>query len=113
MVGNWNTWIQRAKGSLIHILHQDDFVANGYYREIKNLADNYPGVGLYSTRTFYVDEQSLITGVTGRARELEQPAKAPVSKSHLQDKFYPYLLHHLNIKQITHLHQVGAKISGN
>src|SRR6516164_4126740 len=76
MIGNWNTCIQRAKGSLIHILHQDDFVANGYYEEIKNLANNYPDVGLYSTRTFFVDEQSIITGVTGRVRELEQPAKA-------------------------------------
>jgi len=77
MASNWNTCIQRAKGSLIHILHQDDFIANGYYREIKNLADNYPDVGLYSTRTFFVDEQSIITGVIRRVRELEQPAKAP------------------------------------
>jgi hypothetical protein len=76
MVGNWNACIQRAKGSFIHILHQDDFVANGYYKEIKNLADNYPDVGLYSTRTFFVDEQSIITWMTHRIRELEQPATA-------------------------------------
>ena len=76
MAGNWNTCIQRAKGSLIHILHQDDFVASGYYEEIKNLADNYPDVGLYSTRTFSVDEQSIIMGMTRRIGELEQPAKA-------------------------------------
>jgi glycosyltransferase involved in cell wall biosynthesis len=76
MAANWNTCIQRAKGVFIHILHQDDFVSDGYYREIQILADNYPNVGLYSTRSFYVDSESIITGVTGRVPELEQPAKA-------------------------------------
>jgi glycosyltransferase involved in cell wall biosynthesis len=74
MAANWNACIQRAKGSLIHILHQDDFVANGYYTEINELVDKYPNVGLYSTRSFYVDNDSIITGVTGRVPELEQPA---------------------------------------
>jgi hypothetical protein len=60
---------------LIHILHQDDFVANGYYAEIKRLADQYPTVGLYSTRSFYVDNDSIITGVTDRVPDLEQPTK--------------------------------------
>lgn len=75
MAPNWNACIQRAKGSLIHILHQDDFVADGYYAEIKNLADRYPKLGLYATRSFYVDNDSIITGLTGRVRELEQPTK--------------------------------------
>ena len=75
MAANWNACIQRAKGSLIHILHQDDFVANGYYAEIKRLADQYPNVGLYSTRSFYVDNDSIIWGLTRRIQELEQPAK--------------------------------------
>jgi glycosyltransferase involved in cell wall biosynthesis len=74
MAENWNACIRRAKGSLIHILHQDDFVANGYYSEIKSLADKYPNVGLYSTRSFFVDNDSIITGITCRIRELEQPA---------------------------------------
>jgi glycosyltransferase involved in cell wall biosynthesis len=74
MAANWNACIQRAKGSLIHLLHQDDFIANGYYMEIKELADKFPNVGLYSTRSFYVDNDSIITGVTGRIPELEQPA---------------------------------------
>src|SRR5713101_4912562 len=34
MAANWNTCIERAKGSLIHVLHQDDFIADGYYTEI-------------------------------------------------------------------------------
>jgi glycosyltransferase involved in cell wall biosynthesis len=76
MAANWNACIRRAIGSLIHILHQDDYVANGYYTEINDMADKYPRVGLYSTRSFFVDNDSIITGITGRIRELEQPANA-------------------------------------
>ena len=75
MAGNWNTCIQRAKGLLVHILHDDDFVADGYYAEIAELADKHPEVGLYATRSFFVDEQSIITAVAERVPELEQPAK--------------------------------------
>jgi glycosyltransferase involved in cell wall biosynthesis len=76
MAANWNTCIQRSRGSLIHILHQDDFVEDGYYREIEALANKYPDVGLYATRTFFVDDESIVTGITDRVRELEQPSRA-------------------------------------
>ena len=75
MAANWNTCIERAKGLLVHILHHDDFVAKGYYAEIATLAEKYPEVGLYATRSYFVDQQSIITGVTDRVHELEQPAK--------------------------------------
>jgi glycosyltransferase involved in cell wall biosynthesis len=75
MAENWNTCIERAKGTLVHILHDDDFVAHGYYAEIESLADKYPGVSLYATRNFFVDDESIITGVSGRIRELEGPTK--------------------------------------
>lgn len=76
MAANWNTCVQRAKGEFIHILHQDDFVADGYYKEIEMLAQQYPEVGLYATRSFFVDSESIIVGVTDRVPELEHPAKA-------------------------------------
>jgi hypothetical protein len=50
LAGNWNACIERAKGTLIHILHQDDFVESGYYNEIEALAAKFPHVGLYATR---------------------------------------------------------------
>lgn len=76
MSANWNTCIERARGQFIHILHDDDFVAPGYYHHIEELANRYPNVGLYATRCFYVDELSIITGVTGRVSELEQPGQS-------------------------------------
>src|SRR5262249_23206416 len=30
MAANWNTCIERARGRLVHILHDDDFVGAGY-----------------------------------------------------------------------------------
>jgi glycosyltransferase involved in cell wall biosynthesis len=76
MAENFNACIQRARGTLIHILHDDDFVAPGYYTEIENLAHKYPDVGLYATRNFFVDDESIITGISSRIRELEKPARA-------------------------------------
>lgn len=38
--------------------------------------NKYPSVSLYATRNFFVDEESIITGVSGRIRELEKPTKA-------------------------------------
>jgi glycosyltransferase involved in cell wall biosynthesis len=73
---NWNTCIERAQGRLVHILHDDDFVADGYYREIEALAEKYPDVGLYSTRCFFIDNDSIIVGVTNRVLELERPGKS-------------------------------------
>ena len=52
-VSNWNTCIERARGHLVHILHDDDFVANGYYEEVNALRNKYPDLGLYGTRSFY------------------------------------------------------------
>ncbi|MGP0094556.1 MAG: glycosyltransferase family 2 protein [Xanthobacteraceae bacterium] len=75
LAGSWNACIERARGTLIHILHDDDFVAQGYYAEIEALAAEYPGVGLYATRNFFVNSDSIITWVSDRVRELEQPAK--------------------------------------
>jgi glycosyltransferase involved in cell wall biosynthesis len=78
LVGNWNACIERALGRFVHILHDDDFVESGYYREIESLAEKYPDVGLYSTRCFFVDADSIISGITDRVRELERPGRSAV-----------------------------------
>ena len=69
----FNTCIQQSVGHLVHILHGDDGVVDGYYEYISKLAKRYPDLGLYAARSFLVNEQSIIIGVTGRICELEQP----------------------------------------
>jgi glycosyltransferase involved in cell wall biosynthesis len=78
-VSNWNTCIERAQGQLVHILHDDDFVATRYYEEVNALRDKYPGLGLYGTRSFIVDEESVVTGVTPRLSDLELPNRSAKS----------------------------------
>ena len=75
-VSNWNTCIERARGHLVHILHDDDFVATGYYEEVNTLRDKYPGLGLYGTRSFIIDEESVVTGVIPRLADLEYPNRS-------------------------------------
>jgi glycosyltransferase involved in cell wall biosynthesis len=75
-VSNWNTCIERARGHLVHILHDDDFVAKGYYEEIRTLTNEYPECGLYATRSFLVDEGSVVTSVWPRYTDLESPEKS-------------------------------------
>jgi glycosyltransferase involved in cell wall biosynthesis len=76
LVSNWNACIERAHGHFVHILHDDDFVANGYYEEVRKLAHDYPELGLYATRSFEVDEASVLIGVSARRPELELPKQS-------------------------------------
>jgi glycosyltransferase involved in cell wall biosynthesis len=75
-VRNFNTCIQRSLGLYVHILHGDDWVAPGYYSTIAELSAHYPELGLYATRSFFVDEDSIITSVSERIPTLEQPARS-------------------------------------
>jgi glycosyltransferase involved in cell wall biosynthesis len=76
LAANWNACIERARGELVHILHDDDFVSPGYYKEIESLAAKQPEIGLYATRCFFVDRESIIFSVTPRVGELERAAKS-------------------------------------
>jgi hypothetical protein len=49
LVANWNRCLDEAAGSLIHILHDDDAVAPGFYSTVLNLSRRFPDAGLYAT----------------------------------------------------------------
>ncbi len=63
----WNKCIARAKGDLIHILHQDDLVKESFYEEMSSLSSQVPDAGMYFCRTELVDASG------SRLDELEQP----------------------------------------
>jgi len=71
-----NRCIERANGELVHILHHDDYVLPGFYSKLSAAAANHPEVGLLASRCFFVDEQSIVSGVTARLMELEVGGKA-------------------------------------
>jgi glycosyltransferase involved in cell wall biosynthesis len=71
LAGCWNTCIERARGQWVHILHQDDFVLPGFYKTLATAAEHHPEVSLLATRSFFVDAEGVIQGVTPRLRNLE------------------------------------------
>jgi len=54
---NFQSCIDRANGQLIHILHGDDRVRNGFYSRLCNLFSNHPSIGAAYCRYAYIDER--------------------------------------------------------
>ncbi len=71
LAGCWNKCIDQAQGKWVHILHQDDYVLPGFYEEIARIARFNPDAGLIATRSFFVDDEGAISGVSPRIRSLE------------------------------------------
>jgi len=63
-VANFNDCIRRARGELVHILHGDDLVQDGFYTEIERMAAQFPSAGLFATRVDFVDEVGNRTGTS-------------------------------------------------
>lgn len=73
-IANFNTCIERSRGSLLHILHGDDWVQPGFYKTLEKQYELHPEMGLVASRSFYVDEAGIIMSVTERISELEKPS---------------------------------------
>lgn len=70
MAENWNTCIRQARGHLVHILHDDDWVLPGFYNEVENLR-MYQAC-LYYVRCFAVEGDGFISWVYPRRKEFEK-----------------------------------------
>ena len=55
-VGNFNTCLRRARGRLVHILHGDDAVREGYYERLGEALERHPEVGAAFCRYVSIDE---------------------------------------------------------
>lgn len=53
---NFETCINRAQGEYVHILHGDDLIQPGFYREIRMMFEKFPSVGAAFTDFVYIDE---------------------------------------------------------
>jgi glycosyltransferase involved in cell wall biosynthesis len=72
-VRNFETALKTARGHLVHQLHGDDRVRNGFYEAMGNAFDRFPDVGAFFCESFYVDENGAVVGRTGREREETGP----------------------------------------
>ena len=57
-VANFTTCIQRARGHLVHILHDDDVVLPGFYSHLQQAFENEPTIGAAFCRHAYIDESN-------------------------------------------------------
>jgi glycosyltransferase involved in cell wall biosynthesis len=55
LAGNWNRAIALARGHVIHLLHQDDWVLPGFYARILRGFDRDPDIGMAFCRSRIVD----------------------------------------------------------
>lgn len=53
---NFETCIKRAAGYYVHLLHGDDFVKKGFYKEIEFLFNSFPEIGSAITNYNWIDE---------------------------------------------------------
>lgn len=68
---NWTTCIERARGELVHMLHDDDYLGAGFYDSMERAAAGQPGVGVFVCRCFIVDDDGAIDLLSDRIRGLE------------------------------------------
>jgi len=73
-ISNFNVCVERSRGQFIHILHHDDLILPGFYDFMNHTIARWPGVGLYATRAFFIDEEGVICSVSPRIEALESPA---------------------------------------
>lgn len=59
---NFETCIKRSKGKLIHLLHGDDKVNDGFYQEISDLFHRFPEAGAAFTNYDFIDEEGKQIG---------------------------------------------------
>ena len=68
LAGNWNRAIGHAHGEFIHILHQDDLVAPGFYQALLAGMRRSPRIAMGFCRHAFIDEN----GRTGRISHRER-----------------------------------------
>lgn len=57
MVENWNSCVEQARGELIHLLHDDDYVLPGFYARMDTLWRTRPDAGAAISRYLTVNEE--------------------------------------------------------
>jgi hypothetical protein len=55
---NFETCLKRSRGTLIHLLHGDDYVREGFYQRMQHAFEQSPDIGAAFCRQIFMDEQS-------------------------------------------------------
>jgi glycosyltransferase involved in cell wall biosynthesis len=68
LAGNWNRCIELARGTYVHLLHQDDVVRPGFYDRLLAGFSRAPHVGMAFCRHGFIDRDGKLTDVSHRER---------------------------------------------
>ncbi|MDQ4077908.1 MAG: glycosyltransferase family 2 protein [Chloroflexota bacterium] len=68
-IHNFETCLKRARGHLIHLLHGDDYVREGFYRKLQCAFTKHPEIGAAFCRHIYMDAHGHWQTISS----LEQP----------------------------------------
>ena len=53
---NFETCLRRARGNVIHLLHGDDYVLDGFYQKMQNAFESQPEIGAAFCRQILIDD---------------------------------------------------------
>jgi glycosyltransferase involved in cell wall biosynthesis len=85
---NFETCLQRARGRLVHQLHGDDCVREGFYAKMEAAFREHPDLGAAFCRTIYANHATQWTGITdlerGHAGILENCAELLATGQRIQ-----------------------------
>jgi hypothetical protein len=68
LAGNWNRCVKLARGSVVHILHQDDVVLDGFYLRLLPAFDKRDDIGMAFCRHALADSSLSIERRSHRER---------------------------------------------
>jgi hypothetical protein len=71
---NFDTCLQRSRGQLVHVLHGDDYVLDGFYRTMEAPFVRHPEIGAAFCRNIFIDGH----GRTFATARLVQPERGIV-----------------------------------
>lgn len=85
---NFETCLQRARGQLIHQLHGDDYVRDGFYAKMEAAFRNNPDIGAAFCRTIFANQAGHWIKFSGIMRNesgvLENFAEAQATRQYIQ-----------------------------
>jgi glycosyltransferase involved in cell wall biosynthesis len=63
---NFQTSLEKSRGYLVHQLHGDDLVREGFYQKMQVVFDQYPEIGAAFCRTIFVNDLGHWQSITGQ-----------------------------------------------
>lgn len=65
---NWNHCVQLARGHIVHLLHQDDVIGDGFYRRMLPPFGRHSELGMAFCRHAFIDDQNRTTRISHREK---------------------------------------------